>query len=366
MWNGVVYIEIQPSGTALTESQARTLDDEFFLARPLQYFNARISELLHAAGEPETRTNAAVSEFALAAGLNPSDTLLQFTEDEQRLQLAVDALSLRHHAAESLTRFLYAAVAAQPKPGDARCTWLAVEQSPISIIQVVDATVAALGDDNDKFLRALYAPGTVLTQEKCDYANSAVEWLNHASRLLTGNELSVNAGHNKVKHGLALSTSGDIRIDFIEADRISNGEIPLSAFASGKSAPLFDRPFLTYLNRPHPAKTSGLELTSLRVDLPVVLAEAWMMANIFSSLFNAAAVRHFGDHQPKDLAPRPPAVALRSPTDVVGGAVLGYRQPVTDPLKGGTARDAGLFFHGSFMPVQLDYGSRSSAVITEG
>lgn len=82
-----MHIEIQPAGTALTESQAKTLDDEFFLARPLQYFNARISELLHAVDEPETSTNSAVSEFVLAAGLNPSDTPLQFTEDEQRLQL---------------------------------------------------------------------------------------------------------------------------------------------------------------------------------------------------------------------------------------------------------------------------------------
>ena len=111
-------------------------------------------------------------------------------------------------------------------------------------------------------------------------AETAVAWANHAVWLLTSDELSINAAHNKLKHGLATSARGDVRIELITTPPNEDGTIPTSAFGEGKSIPLFDRPMLTYLSRPPKELRQGLEAVSLRVDLPVVLTETWMMANV--------------------------------------------------------------------------------------
>ena len=108
--------------------------------------------------------------------------------------------------------------------------------------------------------------------------------MNHACALLTDNELSVNAAHNKVKHGLAVSARGDVRIELLTTPPNDLGEIPVSAFGEGNSVPIFDRPMLTYLSRPHGTPKQGLEAISLRVEVLVVLAETWMIANVYSAM----------------------------------------------------------------------------------
>lgn len=314
-----MHLHLRATGIHLSEGHAKALDDEFFLSHPAAYFASRISLLLAAERSVAGPAQTDEPEFFNLLGLAETDGLLAFEEQDRRLQVAVEALSLRHQAAEALLRFMYAVTAAKPKEGDAPSTWLAIADSPNSLIDVVQAAVAALGSDEELFLRCLFVPGMRVDEKTVAAANTAVAWVNHASSLLTGDELSVNAAHNKVKHGLAVSARGDVRIEFTTTPPDELGRIPVSVFGEGKSIPIFDRPMLTYLNRPHVRPKQGLEAVSLRVEVPVVLAEAWMIANVYAAMFHAQAKRHFGDAMPEGVAPYPTLVIGRLPEHVIGG-----------------------------------------------
>ena len=198
-------------------------------------------------------------------------------------------------------------------------------------------------------------------------AETAVAWANHAVWLLTNDELSVNAAHNKLKHGLATSARGDVRIELITTPPNEDGTIPTSAFGEGKSLPLFDRPMLTYLSRPPKDLRQGLEAVSLRVDLPVVLAETWMMANVYAAMFHIAAREHYGENLPEEVAPYPTLVAGRMPEHVIGGRPLGYRSAVTLPPDGTTPpRPSGVAFFKQFWPMTIDFGSKTQGVVVDG
>lgn len=362
-----MYLNLRADSIHLSEGFAKALDNEFFLSRPAAYFASRISSLLIAERSLSVPTPADEPEFFDALGLTGTDQLLAFEEQDRRLQVAVEALSLRHQAAEALLRFMYAVTASKTKESDAPSTWLAIADSPNALIDVVEKTVAALSADEGLFLRCLFTPGTRVDENLAAAAETAVAWVNHASSLLTGDELSVNAAHNKVKHGLAVSTRGDIRIEFTTTPPDEHGQIPLSAFGEGKSVPIFDRPMLTYLSRPHVKPKQGLEAISLRVDVPVVLAEAWMIGNVYAAMFHARAKRHFGDEMPEGVAPYPKLVIGRLPEHVIGERPLGYREAVTLPPDGTTEpRKSGLFFHGSFLPMHIDYDSKIDGVIVDG
>lgn len=354
-----MLLPIRATGTTLTVEQAKILDDEFFLSKPLAHFSARIATLLEAHRSGQYPTPEGETEFFKALGLTETDQLLSFSEQERRVQVAIDGLALRHQAAEALTRFIYALAVSEPRNGDARCVWLAVADSPTQMIDVVEANKAALQANQRTFLDLFLPPGTVVDATPLEAANTAIAWLNHAVSLLTGDELSVNAANNKVKHGLAVSARGDVRVEFITSAPDADGNIPLSAFGEGKSVPIFDRPMLTYLSRPHTRPKQGWEAISLRVDLPVVLAEAWMMANVYAALFHVAARKHYGDLIPDGVAPYPTLVVGRLPEHVIGGRPLGFRSAVTLPPDGTTPpRRAGIFFHGSFLPIEVDFDNK--------
>lgn len=362
-----MHLNLRADSIHLSDDHAKTLDDEFFLSRPVAYFASRISSLLTAERCEVVPTPAEEPDFFDALGLTEKDQLLVFEEQDRRLHVAVEALSLRHQAAEALLRFMYAVTAAKPKDGDASSTWLAIADSPNALIGVVEQTVAALNADEELFLRCLFTPGTRVDEKVAAVAETAVAWVNHATSLLIGDELSVNAAYNKVKHGLAVSTRGDVRIELTTTPPDEHGQIPLSAFGEGKSVPIFDRPMLTYLSRPHVKPKQGLEAISLRVDVPVVLAEAWMIANVYAAMFHARAKRHFGHQMPAGVAPYPTIAVGRLPKQVIGGRPLGFREAVTLPPDGTTKpRESGLFFHGSFMPMDIDYDSKVNGVVVEG
>lgn len=362
-----MHLHLRADSIHLSKSHAKVLDDEFFLSHPAAYFASRISSLLATEHSAAAATPGDEPEFFAALGLSKTDSLLAFDEQDRRLQVAVEALSLRHQAAEALLRFMYAVTAAKPKEGDAPSTWLLIADSPNALIDVVQKTMAAVDSDEELFLRCLFTPGTRVDEKVAAAAETAVAWVNHASSLLTGDELSVNAAHNKVKHGLAVSARGDVRIELVTTAPDDLGQIPVSSFGDGKSMPIFDRPMLTYLSRPHAKPKQGLEGISLRVDVPVVLAEAWMIANVYAAMFHARARRHFGDDLPEGVAPYPTLAIGRLPEHVIGGRPLGYREAVTLPPDGTTApRKSGLFFHGSFIPMDVDYDSKVSGVVVEG
>lgn len=111
-----MYLHLHPEGTSLTEAQARTVDDEFFLARPLPHFASRIAMLLEAEGG-RAPLRADHPEFFDALGLSDESGVLEFDERERGLQLAVDALALRHQAAEALTRVMCAVAHQDPGTG---------------------------------------------------------------------------------------------------------------------------------------------------------------------------------------------------------------------------------------------------------
>jgi hypothetical protein len=186
--------------------------------------------------------------------------------------------------------------------------------------------------------------------------------------LLTDNELTINAVHNKVKHGMAVRTRDDTRIELLVGAGPDDGKIPVSAFGPGRSIPIIDRPMVTYLARPHPPQKQGLEITSLRIDAPVVIAESWMIAWVYASVFHVAAARHFGERG-GEFAPYPPLRSAPTPQQLLdnsGAAALGYRGAVT------TARDqtleprpSGVFFPGFFQAMTIDFDNATTAVVVE-
>lgn len=318
-----MHLHLRADAVNLSEQYAKKLDDEFFLSRPAAYFASRISTILVAERSSATPTAQEYPEFFSSLNLDGGDALLEFGEQDRRTQIAVEALSLRHQVAEALMRFLYSVTVAVPRAGDARCAWLAVADSPTRLVDVVERTVAALNADDRAFLGALFVPGTVVDERVAAAADTAVAWMNHASALLTDNELSVNAAHNKVKHGLAVSARGDVRIELLATPPNDLGEIPVSAFGEGRSVPIFDRPMLTYLSRPLGTPKQGVEAVSLRVEVAVVLAETWMIANVYAAMFHVAARRHYGEKVPDGVAPYPTLVIGRLPEHVIGGARSG-------------------------------------------
>lgn len=362
----VMHLPLRTQGTTLTEEQAKMLDDEFLRSNPLGHFSSRIAALLETERSSVRPTSESNSAFFNALGLTESESLLGFNDQERRVQTALEALTLRHQAAEALTRFVYALAASKPRGGDARCIWLAIADSPIRMIDVLQTNKKALDTDH-AFVDLFFPPGTVLDERNVTAADTAIAWLNHAGSLLSDDELSVNAANNKVKHGLAVSARGDVRIELITTPPDSDGNIPLSAFGEGKSIPIFDRPMLTYLSRPHGTPRQGVEAVSLRVDLPAVLAETWMMSNVYAALFHSAARRHFGSEVPDDIAPYPILVVDRLPEHVIGDRPLGFRSAVTTAPDGTTtARPTGVFFHRRFWPMEVDFDNKTSGQVVEG
>lgn len=232
-----MFVPIRAESTTLTAEHVKLLDDEFFRSDPLAHFSSRIAMLLETNRTTETATSTDEPDFLRALGLQGGEASLAFTASHRRIHVATDALQLRHHAAEGLLRFLYAAAAAIPRAGDAASAWLSVADSPLSMKDVIEKTQEALSDDPHKFWDLLFPPGTPLTHDTNVAAETALAWTNHAIRLLTDPELSVNAANNKVKHGLAVSVRGDVRIEFIAQGPNDDGTIPLSAFGEGESLP---------------------------------------------------------------------------------------------------------------------------------
>lgn len=356
-------LPIKPEGPNLTAAQAKTLDDEFFAARPLAYFAARITALLDAsdaAGTPRAGTH---DSFLAALGLPKTTTeLLDHTESDRELQVAIDALAVRHHVAEALVRLLHATATA-----NATSIWAAIADGPSTLHIATDALAKELREDQTLFSRAFVPEETPASAELEGAFDIAWKWVLHAIRLLTDNELTVNAAHNKLKHGLAVRARSDVRIELLPGigpDEIGN--IPVSAFQDGRSIPLFDRPMLTYLARPFAKPRQGLELTSLRIEVPIVLAETWMMAVVYGAVFHVAARRHFGERT-EEIAPYPPLHTGPSPEQVNGGRVRGYRGVVTlPPDKTTEPRQSGVFFADSFLPMTIDFDNIIHGTVVDG
>lgn len=358
---GDLMLTINPQGLSLTEDQASRLDAEFFRSSPLEYFVPRIEQLLLAGEREPDHGGEAVQSFRRRLGLPPEDPDPLDTSDSARgRQRAVDAISVRHHAAETLLRLLYALSVAEPRASDARSVWVAIADSPISMKDVAEAVAERLNAHQPPSFPDLFLPIGIEVDTNLQRAlEVAVAWTNHAIGLLTRDELAVNTGFNKVKHGLSVSTRDDVRVEIMTAPALpEDGTIPLSAFES--SVPLFDRPLLTFVYRP--ARRAHLETASLRVDVETTLVEAWMISVVAGAVFAVAGRGRFPESE--DLAAFPTLPIGPTPDQLLGDSVLGSRAPITEPTIPG--RESGVFFHGSFQPIQFDFENVASAVITEG
>ena len=350
-------------GPTLNAEQAATLDDEFFTARPLNYFSSRIKSLLEAS--ERRRPSAATGHFLDALQLSPEQNPLEPTDSDRTLQVAVDALSARHHIAEALVRLLHALT----EPSDEaqpRSVWAALADGPTGLHAVV-TQVSARFDVAPETFAELFLPREPKDDGTRLAFDVAVSWVRRAMHLVTSNDLTVNAGYNKVKHGLAVRVRDDVRVEFLPVSDVKigeNGAVLLSSFDG--SVPIIDKPEIAYLVRPFAVPKQGLEVDSLLLDAPVILAETWMMTVVYGALFHNAAERHF-DGRDEEIAPYPNLPTGPTSAQLLDGRVQGFREVITSPPDVATTpRDSGIFHGSAFTPMNIDYGSSRTATILEG
>jgi len=357
---------IKPEGAALTARQANALDDEFFRFRPLAYFNARIAALLAAYESTARPSDEGLSSFRKLLGLSPDVDPLEFDDTDRRLQVAADALALRHHVAETLLRFLHFRAVSKPSQDDAECAWLQIAEGPQSIHALVRDVLAAFKADEGLFVRLFWPPEVADSDEVHAAGGIALDWVNHAIYLLKNDELSAQVANNRMKHGLAVSARGDRRVEFIVAPVPDPENIPVSVFGPGKSLPIEDKPALTYLARPYGKPARGVEATSLQVGVPHVLAEAWLMAVPYAAFFHVAARRHFGGST-EDLAPFPTFPLGPSPQQLRRGLVLGTRVTITTPPDPAVSpRPSGFFTSEFFQSFTIDFDGMRTGTVVDG
>lgn len=360
-------LQIPPGGTQLSEEQARLLDDEYLLSRPLQYFSARISSLLSTT--PGSLGQASETVFLRALGLSELGSTLVYDASDAELQTAVDALALRHHTAEALARLLHALLVGESDRGDAPSLWAVITDGPLSLHTLQTDLVRAFEQDGHALARVFLPSGTVASDAVRLALAVALSWVNRTVQLLDGNELTLNAAHNKLKHGLAVRTRADSRMELMTDPTFDeHGNIALESFAPSRSVPIFDRSMITYLARPFPTRGQGLEATSLRIDPPAVLAEARMLAWVHACIFYVAAERHFEGRE-ADCAPYPGLLAGPTFEDLIrnlGSAPFGYRGTITTARDASlTPRPSGVFFPDLFLPVEVDFSSNRPSSIVE-
>lgn len=374
-----------PAGPNLTQEQARELDDTFLASDPFAYFSSRIASLLTWLDNaptadtplPEPAPGSIRAEFNQYLQRPAADGPVKAVDVEA--QVAADALTVRHHAAEALLRLTLARL--EPGIGDgAPCLWASLAAGPTQVAQVVEqlAHIAQEPDWSDRALRLLVEPGLLATSrttpELLDACAVFTEWIAYAATLLSPAEIDLNAGHNKVKHGLAVRARSDMRVTFVTTPPGPDGAIPESAFTGPGAMDIFDQPVLELLT--HGTRVDGhrqgFELTQLRLKPSALLAEAYMLAMAHGTIFHVAAVEHFADrddlrdhHTPPPLPGYP--VGGPRPKNIDAHAPLGLRFPLTTPPGGGkVGREAGIGFRRFFQFLKIDYANRSSGHVVDG
>jgi hypothetical protein len=366
---------MKPQGPHLTAEQARMLDDDFFTSRPFAFFKARIASLLESAPPAGTVDPDAglASEFAAALGLGDVRDIREVDRRDRELCRALDALAVRHHAAEALVRFFYAAsIGDGGRVAGAPCTWAAVCNGPKS-----NADVVAQVDD---YMRTEQGQETFWTKvipvdEKTTHLplNTPAHvqllggWLEHAMRLLTRDDIDISAGYNKFKHGLAVRSRDDMRATFVRQTP-GDGPIPLSAVTGPDAVELIDTISVDYLWQPRKVESRkpGLELSTVRLAPATLLAEAWMIAMTYGAMFHVAAARHFAGRDGVTMPEYPDLPVGPTPGQLLQGTAIGIRTPITMPVDGGpTVRGTAFVFHDAFVPVEVDVEAMRTAAIAD-
>lgn len=345
-----------PAGPDLTAEQCQELDDTFLSSDPYGYFSARIGMMLRwaesdvdsdehplAASAEQQHAIETRGRFARLLG-RPVGFVPETSPRSIATQVATDAYALRHHAAESLVR-LTAALSQRTNVAES-CVWEALSAGRNQLDQVVSQL-------REQDLQS------GMTERLASASNVFADWLQFAIDLLVGHELQLNAAHNKVKHGLSVRARDDLKVSFVTTPPSADGTIPVGVLTGPDAVDIFDRPVIEILAQAPKVDghRQGLELTQLRVDVPAILAEAYMIAWAHGTMFHVAATKHFEGRVdlPDYLgAPAHPGYPVGGPhpDHVSGKAPVGMRFPLTTPPGGGPARrPAGIAFRDSFIPL---------------
>ena len=361
-----------PTGTSLSAEQRGALDDTFLSSDPFGYFSARIHMLLEWAdassthedeapttsGDRAAPTGAVLTRFSSLLGA-PEGVTPRTSPRSVTTQVATDAYAVRHHAAESLVR-LTAVLLARDESTESS-VWEDLTMSPNRICDVIDQIRTHLRPDDPMPLARLVLCASDIENGKGEILASAynvfAHWLQFSIDLLTAHELRLDAAHNKVKHGLAVRARDDLAVWLSATPPNADGTYPVSALSGPAAVTIFDCPVLDVLAKAPKVdgNKQGLEVTQLRVDVPVVLAEAYMIAWTHGAMFHVAASTHFRGREdlPTNVhAPTHPSyrVFRQYPDDIAADAPVGMRFPLTTPPGGGPLkRPMGIGFSEDFI-----------------
>lgn len=375
-----------PAGQKLTPAQAMLLDDTLLSSDPFEYFRSRIASLLIWSENTGLSDGQQLPPAAIGTIRSEFDRYLQhapigtgFRAVDVHAQIAADAFTLRHHAAEALVRLACARLTPE-ESSRINCLWAAISTGPDRIADTIDRLRegAKKPDAGERLFRAVVPPDL---RERArndsriiDAANVFGDWLAYAARLLSPAEIDQQAANNKVKHGLAVRAQADLRVTFVTTPPNTDGTVPLSALTGDQAIDIFDQPVLQYLAAGMKVNghRQGLEVTQLRLKPAALLADAYMLAWAHGAMFHVAAVEHFAERDKLRDGHAPPGspgypVGGPRPRDIDATAPLGMRFPITAPPGGGPpAREAGIGFRDCFVPIQIDYDHRSQGRVVSG
>lgn len=339
-----------PSGPSLTKRELLDLDMRYLTSDPAGAAFARIETILHATDghlNELKRSGDTRDRFVQLLG-NIADA--DPREPQNELHAVTDAIQARHHAAESLLRLLYALLKRR-RAEEPTSLWLTIIDSPSRWNALADEYAALLPSDPLPVFAGLLFPlpiGTSLSNTQVDAVQNAIAWIHRAWDLVLPGHLDVNAAHNKIKHGVSARAEDSLRVTVTSEPPSAGGEVKLSALTGDSAFDLFDTTVLEFISRPGNAKgeeKNGYERTLLRVDIPEVLAEAWMFARTHGALFHTAASRlQEADASGLRLPPYPRPSTGPAPRAVRQAPVEGLRFPLTTTPSGKIRRPSLIAF----------------------
>ncbi|MDN5896558.1 MAG: hypothetical protein L0H93_21370 [Nocardioides sp.] len=363
-----------PIADSVSSDLAARLDDQFFTGDPSAYFRARLRALLAtgASWSPEDKLTAEVQRL-----LGPGAALLTDVDPRaQQMQVAVDAIALRHQIAEALLRLLHAILHKESSP-DASL-WVALTDTPNAMKDVIKEAKAALRDgpaEAYEQLGDLLLPradvSDVLTEadEIEDSRNIHIEWVNFAIKLMLDKDPDLNAAHNKFKHGMAIRPQDDLLLTLMPTGPSPDGTVEADVLNGPQTAALLDGVTAEFLARR--GQKHGLELTQMRTDPALAISEAGALMITHALLFHRAAVRHFAERKVPDHRK-----IATSPGCFVGGPHPGkmradrpfaLRFPLSLPLPPGASPKPQLFWtDGKRQDLTIGKAQRVRVVDTSG
>lgn len=291
------------STEAIDLDVAGRLDDQFFTEDPSAYFRARIRTLLVDADGSGAPHGPLVDQVAPLLG--PALSLFADLDNRNlEMQVAVDAVAVRHHIGEALLRLLHAVLHLDSHTDHS--VWVALSDSPARMRTILEENHAALSQGSESpeaLLGRLLLPDDVPSpgnsQDPADSLEASrsihIGWVNFAIGLMVQREPDINAVYNKVKHGLAARVQDDLLLSFTTTPPAADGTIGADVLNGPTTATLMDGVTVEFMARRKGLGKgrTGLELTQMRTNPAATIAEASALMLTHALLFHAAARRHF-------------------------------------------------------------------------